>query len=155
MKFEAKMNFTNYSEDAMEQVIEQSPGKPFFEHTEDGQREIGKIVSARRVGDTTVVIFDVVTFENMDKFAARMQIIIGKKTRELREWEEKDPGAIECPILECEINDAKAIMTIAKSDILNAEKLDGIKTIYKQTTSGSIYNAVRNLFEKEGVSIES
>lgn len=76
-------------------------------------------------------------------------MIIGKKSRELKEWEEKDPGAIDCPILECEIDDATAIVSIINADAPHADKLEGIKAIYQQTTSGSIYDAVRAHFDKE------
>jgi hypothetical protein len=85
----------------------------------------------------------------MDKLFKKMQAIVVKKGAELREWEEKDPGAIDCPILECELNDGEYIMLIINSDMPHDHKLSGIKAIYKQTTSESIYDAVREHFEKE------
>jgi hypothetical protein len=90
---------------------------------------------------------------NMDTLYAKMKEIVQKKSVELKKWEEKDPGAIDCPILECEINDAEYIMLVIKADMPKEHKLSGIKAIYLQTTSGSIYDAVQIYFKEEGVSL--
>lgn len=89
----------------------------------------------------------------MKKLAVKMQMIIGKKTRQLKEWEEKDPGSIECPVLECEIDDAKSIVSIINADAPKTDKLEGIKSVYLTTTSGSIYDAVRAQFKEEGIDL--
>lgn len=85
----------------------------------------------------------------MKTLYSKLQEIVAKKSVQLREWEEKDPGAIDCPILECEINDAEYIMTMINADMPHDHKLSAIKAIYLQTTSNSIYDVVREHFEKE------
>lgn len=89
----------------------------------------------------------------MDTLFTELQAIVVRKSKELKEWEEKDPGAIDCPILECEINDAEYMIIHIKSDAPHEHKLSAIKSIYNQTTSGSIYDAVNNFFEREGVKL--
>jgi hypothetical protein len=85
----------------------------------------------------------------MDKLFKTIQEIVVRKAAELRELEATSPELIDCPILECEINDGEYILLIINSDMPHDHKLSGIKAIYQQTTSNSIYEAVREHFEKE------
>lgn len=89
----------------------------------------------------------------MKKLFARMQMIVGKKTRKLKELEATTPELIDCPILECEINDAKNIMLVIKADAPDEDKILGIKAINSQTTSASIYDSVNKYFEEEGITL--
>jgi hypothetical protein len=151
MKFETRMDFTNYSDEAMKQVVSQSPGKPFYERTKDGQKEIGKIVSAERVDDSTVVIFKVDTDTPIDRLLAELEDVHNLKKFRL---EKTDPETIEYPVLECEILDANTMIQTMKLDVPHADKIAVIKGVYEQTTSKTIFELVETFFEEEGVEIE-
>lgn len=58
MVIETALNFYNYSEDSLEQVIDQSIGKPFFD---ENRNQIGKIIHAKRVDDSTTIEFEIDT----------------------------------------------------------------------------------------------
>jgi hypothetical protein len=58
MKFE--LHFPDYSEEALDQIVEQAPGKPFLDRSlPSDEQELGTIVSARRVGSKDIVMFEV------------------------------------------------------------------------------------------------
>jgi hypothetical protein len=144
-----RQNLQYSSEKAVNQFVEQAVGKPFI-----GQdvKQLGIVVKATRVDDSNIVDLEIDTEVcNMKKLFARLQTIVDKKTRELRKLEETSPELIDCPILECEINDAQYMIIIIHADMPHDHKLSGIKALYSQTTSGSIYEAVSKFFEEEGV----
>jgi hypothetical protein len=58
MKFE--LHFPDYSEEALDQIVDQASGKPFLDRSLPAdEQELGTIVSARRVGTKNVVMFEV------------------------------------------------------------------------------------------------
>lgn len=57
MKFE--LNFPNYSEKALEQIVENAPGKPFFDQYGDNRKQIGTVISASRVDSSNTISFEV------------------------------------------------------------------------------------------------
>jgi hypothetical protein len=89
----------------------------------------------------------------VDTLYSSLKVIVDNKSKELEEWEQKDPGAIDCPILECEIDDATKIMAAILSDLQEDQKVTEIRDVYLQTTSGSIYDAVRKYSKEEGLEI--
>lgn len=156
MKIRTKMNLSSYSNKSIDKFIEVAVGKPF----KDSEGEvIGKIVEASRSDEPRVV--DLIVEMNVEEevtpmkaFYSELQAIGTKKILQLRELEATTPESIDCPILECEINDAQAMMIIMNADVPHDHKLSGIKAIYSQTTSSSIYEATQKLFKEEGVSLE-
>jgi hypothetical protein len=83
----------------------------------------------------------------MNELKVKLQEIIGKKTNELKELEATSPELIDCPILECEINDATYMIVVLNSNISDDEKRAAIKAINDQTTSNSIFDTVNNFLE--------
>lgn len=56
MKYHFGQTFLNYSEEALQQVVDQAVGKP----CNDGNgNKIGTIVKAERIGDSNVIEFEV------------------------------------------------------------------------------------------------
>lgn len=60
-----RMNFAllNYSGDAVDQIISQSPGKPFFD---ENRKPIGTIVKAMHIPGTTFIEFEIETFTDFE-----------------------------------------------------------------------------------------
>jgi hypothetical protein len=85
----------------------------------------------------------------IEMLRAKLQLIIGEKTNKLKELEVTSPELIDCPILECEINDAVYMIVVLNSDISDDEKRAGIKAINDQTTSASIYDTVNEYLESK------
>lgn len=86
---------------------------------------------------------------SMDTLRAKLQLIIGEKTHKLKELEATSPESIDCPILECEINDAVYMIVILNSNESDEGKLAGIRAINNQTTSNSIYDTVNAYLESK------
>lgn len=51
-----RMKFYTHSENALKQVLEQAPGKPFLN---EEKKPIGEIVKATRIGDSDVIEFEI------------------------------------------------------------------------------------------------
>lgn len=79
----------------------------------------------------------------MENLKARLQEIITKKEAQLAHLEATTPEVIDCPILECEIDDAKAIVEYIDSTQDIDDKLNSIEGVLNTTTSGTIYDTVK------------